>query len=193
MRERAVLPQQMRKVRESYDSYRISATDREGATSIPELWEMLNLPGKPERSCRSPFREDRSPSFSIYDDGRRWKDHATGEGGDAVDFLARALNLSNEDACKKLIELAGVSPKISHLPRREERQADGAKESVQLELPPLTPYSWDLAQRVAKSRGDHCGRVRRIMAQDFGLWVRLRAGMLDSHRQLQPKRRSPAQ
>jgi CHC2 zinc finger/Toprim-like len=134
---------------------------------IPALWHLLNLPGKPGRCCRSPFREDRNPSFSIYDGGRRWKDHATGEGGDVVDFLARALNLSNEDACKRLIELAGVSPKISHLPRREERQADGAKESVQLEFPPLTPYSWDLAQRVANSRG------LKITAVEFAaLWLK---------------------
>ena len=42
-------------------------------------------------------------------DGRKWKDHATGEGGDAVDFLAQALTLSSEDVCKKLIEL-GVCP-----------------------------------------------------------------------------------
>ena len=78
--------------------------------TIHELWAMLRLPGKPGRSCRSPFREDRHASFSIYDGGQRWKDHATGVGGDAVDFLALALNLSNEDACRKLIELAGVCP-----------------------------------------------------------------------------------
>jgi DNA primase (bacterial type) len=77
---------------------------------IPALWHLLNLLGKPGRCCRLPFREDRNPSFSIYDGGRRWKDHATGEGGDGVDFLAKALGLSNEDACRKLIELAGVSP-----------------------------------------------------------------------------------
>ena len=78
--------------------------------SIPALWQLLNLPGRPSKSCRSPFREDRNPSFSIYDEGRKWKDHATGEGGDAVDFLAKAGNLSNQDACRELIDLAGVSP-----------------------------------------------------------------------------------
>ena len=35
--------------------------------TIPELWRLLNLPGNPGRSCRSPFREDRNPSFSVYD------------------------------------------------------------------------------------------------------------------------------
>ena len=94
------------------------------------LWVMLDLPGKPGRRCRSPFREDRNPSFSVYDGGRRWKDHATGEGGDAVDFLRRALNLSNEEACRKLIELAGVSPQIPRFTQRKEGQPDHAKEPI---------------------------------------------------------------
>jgi len=134
--------------------------------TIPALWAMLNLPGKPAKSCRSRFREDRNASFSVYDDGRKWKDHATGEGGDAADFLARALNLSNEDACRKLIELAGVPPQI---PRslRETRQADNARESLHLELPALIPYSKELAQRVADSRG------LNIVAIEFAaLWLK---------------------
>ena len=61
---------------------------------IPELWRMLGLPGEAAKSCRSPFREDTNPSFSVFDDGRKFKDHATGESGDAIDFLARARNLS---------------------------------------------------------------------------------------------------
>jgi hypothetical protein len=95
--------------------------------SIPALWHLLDLAGKPGKSCKSPFREDRNPSFSIYDDGRKWKDHGSDDGGDAVDFLARALNLSNEDACRKLLELAGVIPHLPHFPR-EEKHADGEEE-----------------------------------------------------------------
>ena len=112
------------------DSPLQAALDR---LTIPDLWHRLDLRGKPGRSCRSPFREDRNPSFSVYDDGRKWKDHGkahgSDDGGDAVDFLARALNLSNEDACRKLIELAGVIPHIPHFPR-EEKHADGAEEKA---------------------------------------------------------------
>ena len=119
--------------------------------TIPSFGQMLDLPGKPQKSCRSPFREDRNPSFSIYDDGRKWKDHATGEGGDAVDFVAVALGISNEEACRKLIELAGVIPQVPHFPRGE-RESDDAQGSFRLELPALIPYSEELAQRVANSR-----------------------------------------
>jgi hypothetical protein len=63
--------------------------------TIPELWHCLKLAGTPKRSCRSPFRDDdRSPSFSIYDSGRRWKGHGTGETGNAADFAAKACKLS---------------------------------------------------------------------------------------------------
>ena len=87
--------------------------------SITQLWAMLNLPGKPGRSCNSPFREDRNPSFSIYDGGRKWKDHATGEGGDAVDFVAAACNLSPEDGAEALDRAGGRSsaPERTNEPR----------------------------------------------------------------------------
>ena len=135
--------------------------------TIAALWAMLGLPGKYGRSCRSPFREDRNPSFSVYDDGRKWKDHATGEGGDAVDFIAMALGISNEHACRKLIELAGVIPQYFHSDfRREEKCSVADRPSDVVELPPLMPYSKELAQRVAiESRGLH------IAAVDFRLPV----------------------
>jgi DNA primase len=59
---------------------------------------MFNLLGKAARSCKSPFHEDRSPSFSISEDGRRWIDFATGERGDAVDFLDKIKGISNAEA-----------------------------------------------------------------------------------------------
>ena len=95
--------------------------------TIPAFWHRLRLRGKPGRSCRSPFREDRSPGFSVYDDGRKWKDHGSDDRGDAVDFLVQTLRLSPEDACRKLIELTGVIPHIPHFPR-EKKHADGTEE-----------------------------------------------------------------
>ncbi len=41
-----------------------------------------------EVSMRSPFREDRSPSFSINTDTGLWRDFATGEGGGVLDLYA---------------------------------------------------------------------------------------------------------
>jgi DNA primase len=72
---------------------------------------MLGLDSKAardSRACRSPFRRDRHPSISVYDNDRRWKDHGTGEGGNAMDFLAKARHLSSREACRDLIRLADV-------------------------------------------------------------------------------------
>ncbi len=75
---------------------------------IPEVWRALGLPGQPAPTCRSPFRPDKSPSFSIYQDGRRWKDFATGQGGDVIDFIATARQTGKGEALRLFLELAGV-------------------------------------------------------------------------------------
>jgi hypothetical protein len=88
--------------------------------TVPDVWEMLGLPGIPKASCRSPLRDnDHNASFSIYDDNHRWKDHGTGEGGDAADFCAAALGLSKEDGARRLIEMARTG--------REDAQRDSHK------------------------------------------------------------------
>jgi hypothetical protein len=60
--------------------------------TISDVWRRLNLPGEPRHGMNlSPFREERSPSFSIYRDDMRWKDFGTGEGGDVIDLVQMAL------------------------------------------------------------------------------------------------------
>jgi hypothetical protein len=80
---------------------------------LPALAQSLGLvvsdrPG----TCRSPFREERRPSFSwrVAQDGRaRWKDFGTGEGGDCPGFLAKASGINNREAVIRYLELAGIS------------------------------------------------------------------------------------
>jgi len=76
--------------------------------TIAELGARFFPSWRPGKSCPSPFREDKKPSFSVFADGREWKDFGTGEHGDAVDFLALARGLSNADAARELIALAGT-------------------------------------------------------------------------------------
>jgi hypothetical protein len=80
--------------------------------SIADAWRALGLPGEPRRTCCSPFREDRHPSFSIFADGRGWKDFATGEAGDVVSFVKCATACTDAEAIRRVLELAGgiVSP-----------------------------------------------------------------------------------
>jgi hypothetical protein len=74
---------------------------------IPDLWRLLHLPGQPRASCRSPFRDDKRASFSIFDEGRQAKDHGTGEDFDAPAFLAKALGLSAGQALQRFIAMVG--------------------------------------------------------------------------------------
>jgi len=75
---------------------------------IPEVWQKLGLQGQPAKACRSPFREDKNPSFSITKDGRRWKDYGTGQSGDVIDFIAMARQISKGEAFKAFLEMTGV-------------------------------------------------------------------------------------
>lgn len=104
------------------DSPIAAAKDR---LTIQQLGPMFFPDWRAGKSCKSPFREDRSDSFSVYDDGRKWKDFATGEGGDAADFVAMACGLSPADGARKLIELAGVLPtERTNMPRTFVRSHD---------------------------------------------------------------------
>ncbi|MGJ3242170.1 MAG: CHC2 zinc finger domain-containing protein [Opitutales bacterium] len=75
---------------------------------IHDLWALYGFEGEPRTSCRSPFREDRHPSFSVTADGLRWKDFATDAGGDVIDFIAEAEGIDNRQACLRLLDIAGL-------------------------------------------------------------------------------------
>jgi hypothetical protein len=99
------------------------------ALTIATLANKLYPGWRPGKSCRRPWGEDRNPSFSVYEGFQKWKDHATGEGGDAIDFLQRALNLSKTDACRKFIELAGGSFDKKHEFRLQPTASDTPSDS----------------------------------------------------------------
>ena len=82
--------------------------------SIAAAWRILGLRGRPARECRSPFREDKCASFSVYQEKgwERWWDHGSAQGGDVVDLWARAKGISVKEAVAEILDLSPVS--ISH-------------------------------------------------------------------------------
>lgn len=60
------------------------------------------LKGKGKLYC-SPFRKDEHPSFSIFGDGKLFKDLATGETGNVISFTAKLKGISNKEAYKLLL------------------------------------------------------------------------------------------
>jgi hypothetical protein len=66
--------------------------------------------GGGEAKICSPFREDNSPSFSVFsrDGVGLWKDHGTGEGGDEIKLIEAARGIPTKEAMQLYCELAGV-------------------------------------------------------------------------------------
>jgi CHC2 zinc finger len=113
---------------------------------IPDLWREFGFEGEPKKTCKCHFHEDRTPSFSVFNDGKAWKCFSGCGEGDAIDFLAKAKGLSNEEACREFLKRAG-----GH--REPVRQERPKPEQAKLELPKEIPYSTELAQHTADSRG----------------------------------------
>jgi hypothetical protein len=86
---------------------------------IPEAWQRLGLEGQPGGKCRSPFRPDKTPSFSIYKGGRLWKDFSTGESGDVIDFIALARQLSRGKALGVFLDMLGIPREVPTHPRTQ--------------------------------------------------------------------------
>jgi hypothetical protein len=105
--------------------------------SIAAAWRFLGLRGHPARECRSPFREDKCASFSVYQEKgwERWWDHGSAQGGDVVDLWARAKGISVKEAVADILDLSPTSsshakapnrPPERVLPLKEEKIADKA-------------------------------------------------------------------
>lgn len=86
--------------------------------SIAQAWRDLGLDGEPAKICRSPFpgehkNGDAHPSFSVFADGGRFKDHATGAGGDVFDFVAKARSTDIAGAITWVRERLGVERAVT--------------------------------------------------------------------------------
>jgi hypothetical protein len=59
----------------------------------------------------SPLRGDKKPSLSIYrgrDGHLRWKDHATGDGGDQIDLIQVHRSCTQKDAIEIFTKLTNT-------------------------------------------------------------------------------------
>jgi hypothetical protein len=59
--------------------------------NITDALERLGKETSQKSSFKSPLRDDKNPSFSVFDENRAWKDHGTGEGGDVVELVKVVL------------------------------------------------------------------------------------------------------
>ena len=137
------------------------------AYRIPAAWRDLGLPGAPLRCGPSPFRDDRKPSFSVFDDGRRWRDFATGEAGDVVDFVATAKQCETREAFSFIRQRLGIE-----CPGEQDRRESPRKKS------PIPPLSRGTGAQCAALTSLRCFSLEGIrLAQERGiLWFTRWAG-----------------
>jgi hypothetical protein len=100
--------------------------------TIEQLWQYFSFEPRTKNQINSPFRDDQHPSFSIYDQGRRWKDHGTGDGGDSFDFFQRATGKTAREAFVDFVELAGFGTELKG-PRNRNKGRIGTAVITQVE------------------------------------------------------------
>ena len=145
----------------------MTITEAKARVSIAELWSRYGYEGNPSRSCRSPFRDERNPSFSVFAGGYAWKDHGTGDGGDSVTFIQFAEGVSNAEACRKIVGYAGGNAPNPRAARKVTRRKK-AKPKLPIFHKPTTEKS-KLAElrNVSSSAIDIC--IDRGLLR-FGNW-----------------------
>lgn len=92
---------------------------------IVKRYAQLKKSGK-NYMCRSPFRNEKTPSFCVSPDKQFWYDFGNSEGGDVISFLERAENMSFLESVEMLADMAGVEvPKQAYAekgPNKQEKQ-----------------------------------------------------------------------
>ena len=90
--------------------------------------------------CLCPFHADRHPSMRIYPNDKGFYCFSCGKGGDVITFVSALYGLSNEQACKKLIEDFSLPIKTEFDTYREKRERE-KKIKQQRELDHFRKYA----------------------------------------------------
>jgi hypothetical protein len=121
---------------------------------IPGAWRDLQLDGAPGKCVCSPFRSDDRPSFSVFADGKRWRDFGTNERGDVVDFVRRALGADTKGA------LAWIRERLGFI---SDKNSAGKKPRI----PTLRFGSDAELQRLSEQRGFNIEALKLAEAHGF--------------------------
>ncbi len=153
-------------------------SELKAAYRIGAAWRDLGLPGAPGKCVPSPFREDRSPSFSLFADGMKAKDFATGESFDVFDFVARARGSNTAEAIRWVQDRLGITLE----PKR------GAAAKPGMKLPPLRAGTSEELRELSERRGFAVEALKLAHRRGFlffcSLWGQSAWCVTDTRREL---------
>ena len=92
-----------------------------------------------------PFHDEAEGSFTVYGDSERFYCFGCGEGGDVLDFIQRAENLTLPEAIARLDGSPGLAPRAATRPAGTRRPRSAA-------LPPRDPALLTAAARFYAGR-----------------------------------------
>ena len=136
-----------------------SIEDIKMAYRIPAAWRDLQLDGEPGKCVCSPFREEKNPSFSVYDDGRRWRDFGSGESGDVLDFVGRAKGTDASGA------LRWIRERLGFIAEQNSESGKGAKKKPR--IPELRFASPNELAELSEKRGFGIDAMKLAEAHGF--------------------------
>lgn len=96
---------------------------------------------------KSPHHDDSNPSLSVYESGRKWRDHSRDVGGDAVDLVAYVLGMDTADALNWLRDAYGFprTPRPAQgTPQREKSRAEYIADKCLADADKALPYLTEL-------------------------------------------------
>ncbi len=141
-------------------------TDLKQQYKVEVAWRDLGLRGEPGKICRSPFPHehkhgDVNPSWSVFDEGRRWRNFTTGETGTVIDLVMKARQCCPADAIHFIEERLSVV--------REPLRPPPPRPSVPPKLPLLRSGTDAELGQLAHRRGFAIEALRLAESRGF-LW-----------------------
>lgn len=113
----------------------------------------LSRVGREWKAC-CPFHADRSPSFTVFDEGRRFQCFGCGAAGDVLDYVQRAHGLGFREAVA-MLEGDNAPAMPATPPRAAPERAERTDEAIALWRAAKAPQG-TLAQSYLASRGVVC-------------------------------------
>jgi len=166
-------------------------TDLKDRYRIEQAWRDLGLPGEPQKICRSPWPHehkhgDANPSFSVFDERRRWRNFSTGEAGSVIDLVMKVRQCNAAEAIAWVRERLGVA--------RESRRPEPPPPPRPVpKLPPLRAGTDAELRQLAERRGFAIEALTLAHARGFlfccELWGHAAWCITDKGRQLHEFRR----